>query len=491
MRLFPRTIAGQVTLVLFLGIITLQGVTALLLTMQHHSVLRQGRDDRLVQRTIAMYRLISVTPPALQRPALRASHTQTTRFTVSPTPIVASAGRGRGEAFLTRIFTRRIQNLEVAHVEIGHRLEPRIWRDDANTTPDRWRDSPSRDRQRDYQPQMRRDREHKGPRFWNSRKWREKDNKWRQAKAVAVSLQLPNGQWLNVRMVAAPPPKFWGWSLLIGLAVALAVTLVLSVILVRRISRPLSTLAEAVRRFGRGATASPLAATGPLDVQAVTLSFNQMQERLSRFVQDRTRMLAAISHDLRTPITTLRLRAEFIDDPVMRQKMLDTLDEMQAMIEASLSFAREEANKETAKPVDIAALVQTMTEDMQEMGHDVTYTGPDSLIYVCRHHALRRALRNIAENAVRYGERARMHMQDMGEQVMIRIEDDGPGIPAERMEDMFSPFVRLEESRNQETGGIGLGLSIARTIIRSHGGEITLKNRPENGLEVSIELPIA
>jgi signal transduction histidine kinase len=202
-------------------------------------------------------------------------------------------------------------------------------------------------------------------------------------------------------------------------------------------------------------------------------------------------MLAAISHDLRTPITTLRLRAEFVDDEEARAKILETLDEMQRMIEATLAFAREEAAAEDTRTVDLAALVESLVADLVDLGHEVAFSGPERLAYACRPIGLKRAVRNLIENAIAYGERARVKLEPGALAVRIVIDDDGPGIPEADFERVFAPFVRLEESRSRETGGIGLGMAIARSIVRGHGGDIELANREEGGLKVVISLPKA
>ncbi len=215
-----------------------------------------------------------------------------------------------------------------------------------------------------------------------------------------------------------------------------------------------------------------------------------MQERLSRFVHDRTKMLAALGHDLRTPITTLRLRAEFIDDDETRERILQTLEEMLAMAEATLSFAREEAAQEETRLVDASALISSVCTDLADVGLDVTYAEPSENFTIHgRPIGLKRALRNIVENAIAYGTRARVSLAEEGPgKIAVIVDDDGPGIADGDMERVFKPFVRLEGSRNKDTGGVGLGLSIARSIVRSHGGDIVLHNRPEGGLRARVVL---
>jgi signal transduction histidine kinase len=214
-----------------------------------------------------------------------------------------------------------------------------------------------------------------------------------------------------------------------------------------------------------------------------------MQARLHRFVDDRTRMLAALGHDLRTPLTSLRLRAEFVADEELRDRMLSTIAEIQGMSEATLAFAREEATVESTRTVDLSALVASLCDDLAEIGCSVSFVEMPKISYRCRPDALRRAFRNLVENAVRYGDRARVSLVRNADTIEIVVEDDGPGIPDGATEQVFAPFFRLESSRNRETGGVGLGLSIARTIVRRHGGDIDLRNQA-TGLRATVRLPL-
>ena len=200
-------------------------------------------------------------------------------------------------------------------------------------------------------------------------------------------------------------------------------------------------------------------------------------------------MLAAISHDLKTPITRLRLRAEFIDDDDQRGRMLADLDEMEQMIAATLAFARDDAASEPRLKLDLAAMVQGMVEDMQDLGADCSYDGPEALVIKGRPVALKRAITNLIDNAVKYGGGARVGLADREGVVRLIIDDDGPGIPEAAFERVFAPFVRLETSRSRATGGTGLGLAVARAAALAHGGAIALANRPGGGLRVTFTLP--
>jgi signal transduction histidine kinase len=226
-----------------------------------------------------------------------------------------------------------------------------------------------------------------------------------------------------------------------------------------------------------------------VDIQETIQAFNRMRARLERFVQDRTHMLAAISHDLRTPITALRVRAELIDEAETRDKILATLDEMQRMTEATLAFVRAEATQEETRLLDLDALVESVCDDLSDTGKDVTFSGPGKTPYRCRSVSLKRAFSNLIENAVTYGQQARVTLTEEREALHITIDDDGPGIAASDMERVFEPFVRLETSRSRDTGGVGLGMAIARSIVRGHGGDITLENRQAGGLRVLVRLP--
>jgi signal transduction histidine kinase len=271
----------------------------------------------------------------------------------------------------------------------------------------------------------------------------------------------------------------------LGIA-ALALSLI-AMLIARRIARPMRELAQAAEAVGRGEGVAPLPECGPDDIRRTAEAFNRMQSRLRRFIEDRTRMLAAIGHDLRTPITSMRLRTEFVADEETRSKLLATLDEMQTMTEATLAFAREDAMREETRAVDLAALMESMCADLSDLGWDVSFSNGERITYRCRPDGLRRAVRNLIENAVRYGERARVSLGASGDAIEIAVEDDGPGIPSREFERVFAPFVRLESSRNRDTGGAGLGLAIARSIVRAHGGDITLANA--KGLRVAIRLP--
>jgi signal transduction histidine kinase len=281
----------------------------------------------------------------------------------------------------------------------------------------------------------------------------------------------------------------WPLRFALGISVLTAGIALLAIWAARRATVPLARFAQAASRLGTDVGAPPMPETGPSEIVQAARAFNQMQERLQRLVDDRTRMLAAIAHDLRTALTRLRLRAELIDDPEQQAKAAADLDAMAAMLDETLAFARDDGARETRQDVDLAALARSLCDDLADTGHPVTYAGPDRLRLACRPVALQRALANVIDNAVHYGGSADVTLRGEPDRAVLTIEDRGPGIPRDMREQVFQPFFRLEPSRSRATGGTGLGLAVARTIVHRHGGEITLADRQGGGLVVRIALP--
>lgn len=304
-----------------------------------------------------------------------------------------------------------------------------------------------------------------------------------------AAVQLHDGSWA----VFTAGERNWGLSRpmrhMIGIAIALVSIALVTLVSTRLLSRPIEHFTSAAERFGRDPKASPMAEIGPAELRRAARAFNGMQASVQRFIEDRTQMVAAISHDLRTPITRLRLRAEFVEDEEQRDRMLGDLDQMAEMIEATLAFARDDAASELPTALDLPSLLESMVDEASDAGHDARYQGPARRIFQGRPVALRRAFGNLVDNAIKYGEAVEITLAEADEGCTIAIADRGPGIAATDRERVFAPFVRLESSRNRDTGGTGLGLSIARSIIRGHGGEIHLENRTEGGLNVLVTLP--
>lgn len=304
-----------------------------------------------------------------------------------------------------------------------------------------------------------------------------------------VQVRLHDGAVATFQQVLPEEVIAWPVRLLLILSTLLVSVAVLAAWAVRALTRPLAVLADAAAELGRNIHRPPLVEHGPLEVRRAAQAFNTMQDRLIRYIQDRDRILAAISHDLKTPITRLRLRAEMLDDSPLREKFQADLDDMQHMAQASLDFLRGGEDSEPMAPIDLNALLESLQEDAEDIEREVLIEGVADQPLRCRPLALKRCLTNLVDNALKYGRDATIAVMDSSTRLILAIRDHGPGIPETELQRVFEPFYRLENSRSRDTGGTGLGLSIARNIARAHGGELTLRNLPQGGLEALLELP--
>jgi signal transduction histidine kinase len=313
---------------------------------------------------------------------------------------------------------------------------------------------------------------------------------------VTLWLRLADRTWLSATMPLGellPPPPFYRWTpWLLGISTIILISLVAA----RGISRSLRRLSGAAEHLGMNMAAKPLAERGPHEVRAVTRAFNQMQARLQRFVEDRTRMLAAISHDLRTPLSRLRLRAENLPPHTEKGRILADLDLMDRMIAATLTFARDDVAGEKRVKLDLASLLQAVCDETVDAGGRASYQGPIYLAVDAAPLSLMRAITNVVENAVKYGGVADATLVETPGGIEIQVRDAGPGIPAGEIEHVFEPFYRLDPARSPteavgSMGGSGLGLAIARHVFRAHGGDIELVNAPTGGLIARMTLPRA
>lgn len=444
---WPRTLAGRTAVLLVLALTVVQTAGLVIHAMDRVDLQRLAQTHDIALRTMTLYRAVVMAPPA-QRAGV--AHT----FDV----------RGRSSATLAP--NPPIENLTLTPLPLQRQL-----RADMMLVP-----MPLTQRPRDQVFLG-------GPAYGR----------------LAVGLRLPDGLWLNV-ISPMPQPRPWhSNTFVIAFAVMTAAAAGLTFWAVRRLIRPVATLAAAADALGRDVNAPPLPETGPLEVATAAAAFNTMAARIRRFVDDRTFMLSAIGHDLRTPITRLKLRAEFMDDDEQRAKMLADLDELTAMVSATLAFGRDVAGDEPVRAVDLAALIRTLLDETVDARPEtealLTYAGPEQLTVRARPVALKRALTNLVHNALNYGRSAEVTLlpartSPSGRMVTVLIDDRGPGIPLDQIDQVFQPFHRLEGSRNRETGGTGLGLPIARNIMRAHGGDVTLSNRPGGGARATVSLPL-
>ncbi|MBP2306014.1 ATP-binding protein [Azospirillum melinis] len=461
---FPDSLAARIALTVVLALLLTQAISALVYLTDRSEGPPIHGPNVLIQRITAIVQLVESTPPQGRERVVRAIDDPVLRVELSPDrPPPLSPGAYAGGRFegLKRRLSEQLDTADrniLIEVQRPPRGEPR---DDPRPPP----------------PFMAGDE----PRHWGPH--------------VRLSVRLGDGSWLSFTGGEPLPGPFGIVRFVLWMGAIVAVILLVSLLAARRVTAPLAGFAAAAERLSVDGQADPLPEEGPRELRAATRAFNRMQARLARFVADRTQMLAAIGHDLRTPITRLRLRAELVDDPEMQRRMLSDLDEMEAMISATLAFARDDAQREPRGRFDLADLLQSLCDDRVDAGHRALYDGPAHAVAEGRTVALRRALANLMDNAIKYGGgfTVRLETGPDGSQhrnALIHIDDDGPGIPEAEFEKVFAPFYRLERSRSRDTGGVGLGLSTARSIIRGHGGDVTLANRAEGGLRATVTLPL-
>lgn len=306
-----------------------------------------------------------------------------------------------------------------------------------------------------------------------------------------TQVRLADGSWVAFDTHIPQESASLPGRLLLTLAVLLLAVLGISAMAVRWVTRPLHLLALAADELGRDINRPPLLETGPVEVRRAAHAFNTMQAKLVRFVEDRTRILTAMSHDLKTPITRMRLRADLLEDDDLRRRFEKDLKEMESMVTHTLDFLRGIGGGEPPQPIEVMALLESLQADNEEMGRRVVIEGTTQEYYIGVAPLLKRCLSNLIDNAVLYGKSATVIVNDRQDCLRLTIRDEGPGIPEAELEKVFEPFYRLESSRNRETGGTGLGLAIARSIAQAHGGDIKLANRPRGGLEAVLTLPRA
>lgn len=304
-----------------------------------------------------------------------------------------------------------------------------------------------------------------------------------------VSLRLSDDSWINVSLFAAARPPTSGHGTLVSTSLMAFGVVLLSILIARWLARPIRTVANAVTSLSPDGPLVKVPEDGPREVRDLAVAFNEMQSRIRDLIARRTQSLAAVSHDLRTPLTRLKLRIEDLAEPAMQSAITADIDEMEQMIDATLSYLKGEEASEPIRPLDLAALLGTIIDHARDAGHRADIKLSPQLIVHGRLVGLKRAFANLVGNALRFGTHVAVSAQMLKDGVEITIDDDGPGIPEDQLTAVLEPFVRLEHSRNRETGGVGLGLTIAKSNIEAHSGSLVLANRPEGGLRATVTLP--
>jgi signal transduction histidine kinase len=455
-QIFPHSLGGQLLAMLLLALAITQGLGLLLLTDERNRAVRAALGLEAAGRAANVVLLLDDAPADLRSSILRAADSPLVRFELGAEPEAPHTSND-ADAILRQI--RQI----LGEPEREVRADVHALAVDPFPTPDGMPEA-----MRPMHEAMMAGRT--------------------DPVEMTLSIRLAGGEWLNVRtMFHRPGLQFSPQALLPLLLMAVAIALV-AWWTARRVVGPMRVLSVGADRLGRGLETDPLPITGPAEVRDTTQAFNRMKDRLTRFVNERTHMLAALSHDLRSPLTAMRLRIEMLDETEDSNRLKALVEEMQAMVEATLEFARGVAKAEPTATVDLTSMLTDLVNDVG--GDRATLAPIDPLFATIRPHALNRALRNLIDNAVRYGGVAKVTLTQEPGTVIISIADKGPGLPDDQLEAVFEPFVRFESSRSRDTGGVGLGLAIARTIIQAHGGSVLLRNLPDHGLQAVVHLPL-
>ncbi|MCW8944960.1 MAG: ATP-binding protein [Sedimenticola sp.] len=465
MRLLPRSLFGRLVLILIGGLLLAQFLSTGLLLKDRGEIIRENTGQQLVQRIASIVYLMEETPADERQRIIRAFSTATFRVSLADNPF-------RQDPDANTIPSHHLERLLRQALSENTELQVVIlpFRPGFETEPPPWR------------------RRHEGD---SERKLRPAERPFRPnpLSGLQASIRLSDNSWLNVQRPLPEGIESWPKKLLGYLGILLLSIILISLLAVRWVTKPLGTLAEAAHNLGKDISHSPLDEKGPREVKQAAQAFNTMQTRLRRYIEDRSSVLAAVSHDLKTPITRLRLRLALLQNSDLQARFDKDLNEMEQMVTATLDYLRGTESKEKQVNININALLESLQDDAQELGWTMTLATGKAAPYLGRPLALKRCLMNLIENAVRYGQAANVRVEDTEKQLTLVISDRGEGVPEDELENLFNPFYRREESRARETGGTGLGLGIARNIARAHGGDVILRRAKTRGLEAVITLP--
>ena len=469
MRLAPRSLFGRLVLILLGGLILAQLATAYINLTERDQLLYRAGGMRLAQQISDIVKLLDSLPQAERRRVVAVFNAPPLSVSLDR-PRIATVTASAETDFQHTMFTA------VLRFALGEEAQVNVVR--LEGAPASFRPVP-----RSGPPDM--------PMMQGRGGWGRGMGQGFSAAGTffTVQIALRDGTWVTFDSQLSPQATAVPLRLALTLLILLGTVIALSLVAVRWVTGPLAELATAAEKLGEDINRPPLPEKGPIEAQRAARAFNTMQRRLSRFIADRTRIFTAMSHDLKTPITRLRLRTEMLEDEALRAKFGKDLEEMEAMVTQTLDFLRDAGTQEAVQRIDALALLESLQTDYQDTGSRVEIEGSIARPYTGRPLALRRCLTNLVDNAIRYGSRATIKVEDSADMLTVRVLDDGPGIPQQELEQAFEPFFRGEASRSRETGGTGLGLGIARNIARAHGGDLVLRNRPEGGLEATLTLP--
>lgn len=484
-RWWPRSLFGRLMLVLAAGLALAQGLSAVINVAERDQLVRRSFGIQAAQRIADVVKLLESLPPAERQRVVAVFAVPPLVLTLHDAPAIAdgAAGTERSRMFAAHLVAT-LGDGRATRVEArsGFAIGPAMMGGDGAHPGMMGGDGPRRPGG--------------GPGFGGGMVaggmpagGMAGGVTGMNAGVVRTEVQLSDGRWARFDAALPAADDALPGRLVLSLAVLLLATLGLSWLAVRWVVQPLRVLAQAAQSLGEDLSRPPLPEDGPTEVRQATQAFNTMQRRLASFVDERTRMLTALSHDLKTPLTRMRLRTDLLDDEEARPRFEADLQEMETMVAQTLDFMRGLGGHEARAAVDVNAMLQSLQSDQQAMGRRVAIEGRALQAFVGVPSLLRRALGNLVDNAVLYGGGATVRVEDTPGQLTLHVLDNGPGLPEADLERVFEPFYRLEGSRNRATGGTGLGLGIVRSIARLHGGDVSLHNRAAGGLDAVLSLP--
>lgn len=465
MRANPlNTLTGRMVLVTVVAVIIAYAIAFAIYANERGAALRRAAETGVADRVAFAAERLREMPSARRAAVAESIRDFNIRFHVSDAPDVTQAAVGGPGARIARGIDERLADADV-------RAQSRTI------------DAPSR-RWREARQRRRFDEDNILPR-------RAPDDEPQTVRVteVLLSVQLDDRSWLNAR-ARLPGPRPAPLSVLAGALASVIIVGIGAALISRQIGRPLADLANAARALGAGQTNVAAPVSGPEDVRRASTAFNAMAERLGRQLCRQRHMLWALSHDLRTPITAIRLRAELIEDEAARQRLLASVDEMEQLTEQALALARAGASEEARSRVDLAEIARTLCGELQDMGVNIRAETNEAVTAECRPSEIARALRNLAENANKYGGGGVMRVyHSAANEAVVEVLDDGPGVPADQLAKLSEPFFRADAARTSHANGAGLGLAIAQAIAEAHAGRLILTNRTPRGFRAQMILP--
>ena len=449
LSVFPSTLFARMALILLAGLLAAQLASLWLQWGERATVVSQARGQNFVDRVAETVRVLEASAPARRGEALTAVQSRDWRVTlIKDDQILPNTPRGQIQASLG---ARLGGGREIRSEFAGGGMQ---------------RGNP-----------MGMGMQHGNPMGTQQQGMR------------TLDVRLGDGQWVRISAQSEADAPALSKDLITNLLITMLIVIAVVMIAVRQATKPLKYLAEAADTLGRNLEAAPLAEEGPAETRRAAQAFNRMQARIRSLVDERARALAAVSHDLRTPLTRLRLRAELVKDDSLRDQLAADMDSMTGMLDATLDYLRGLQDTEAVRPIDMNALLQSLVEDAAVLGKAISVQGLAQSPYTGRLSALRRALQNLIDNAIKYGHSAGIRVEDDAGTLRLIVEDEGPGIAPAELGRVTEPYYRPDASRSRATGGVGLGLSIAKDIAFMHGGELVLANRPQGGLSAALVLP--